>query len=156
MAEMENWSQRLKKWITSRPKLNMDESTTWFLLAFVWAHGLTIDELDFQFSGISLRPSTSLLVLIVILFCLLMATMLIIEPLLPRKLRRWTKVVRHSGVYKVVRLSSMIPAFILGWLAGFTMIIDTVPELSWLITVVFFVGLGIFLVLVVRMALARA
>ena len=156
MAEMKSLPQRLKTWITSRPKLNMNESTTWFLLVFVWAHGLTIDELDFQFSGISPQPSTSLLVLIVILFCLVMATMLTMEPLLPCKLRRRTKLVRHSGVYRGVLLGSMIPAFVLGWLAGFNMIIDTVPELSWLISVVFFVGFGIFIVLVVRMVLGRA
>ena len=85
-----------------------------------------------------------------------MAVMLIMEPLLPRKLRRRAKVVRHSGVYLGVRLGSMVLAFVLAWLAGFNMIMDTVPELSWLKIVIFLVGFGIFLVLLVRMALARA
>ena len=86
MAIATNLAQRLKTWITSRPKLDIDESITWFLLAFAWAHGLTIDELDFEFSGVFPRPSTSLVVLTITLFCLLMAAMLTMEPLLPRKL----------------------------------------------------------------------
>ena len=150
MTIARNLTQRVQQWVRDRPKLDMEESVTWFLLVFLWAHGLTIDELDFEFSGIFPRPSTSLVVLVVILFCLLMAVMLVMEPLLPHKLRRWTRVFRYSGWYQGVRLGSIVPGFVLGWITGFTMIITTVPELWWLINAIFFIGFGIFLVLLVR------
>ena len=43
--------RRLKDWVKSRPQLDVEESATWFLLLFIYAHGLTKDGLGIRWSG---------------------------------------------------------------------------------------------------------
>ena len=41
-------ARTLKNWLRSRPRLEIEESATWFLLLFVYAHGLTTDGLGWS------------------------------------------------------------------------------------------------------------
>ena len=154
MAVARNLAHRITTWITSRPKLDMDESVTWFLLVFVYALGVNGGEPSIEFSGI--RPQLSLpqLNLAMMFACLVISSMILIEPLLPYRMRIKAKDLRCSNVYKYVRGWSMFVAFTLGWLGGFTLIISTFPELSWMIMLIFFMGFGISMMLLVRIPLA--
>lgn len=153
MAEMESRPQGWMGRIKSRLKLDIDESVTWFLLVFVYMVGFTFDEVKFEFSGIFPIPSTSLMILIVILFCLVMSVMLLIEPLLPPKLHTWVKSGRISYPVQYLRGLSILIAFIVGWPAGLNILGDKLADLWWVRTVIVFTGIGISLVLLVRVAL---
>ena len=143
-----------KVWVTSRPKLDIEESVTWFLFSLVYALSLSSDELGLKFSGIIPQLSAPLLSLAMVFLSLVVSVLILIEPLLPSELHRWTKAARTSYPGQYLRQFSMWLAFILGWLAGFNMISDVVPELSWLTAVIGYMGIGIFLVLLVKIALA--
>ena len=52
MAIAANLAGGLKAWVTSRPKLDIEESVTWFLFSLVYALGLSNGELGLKFSGI--------------------------------------------------------------------------------------------------------
>ena len=155
MAIEANLAGGLKAWVTSRPKLDIEESVTWFLFSLVYALSLSSDELGLKFSGIIPQLSAPLLSLAMVFLSLVVSVLILIEPLLPSELHRWTKAARTSYLGQYLRQFSMWLAFILGWLAGLNMISDAVPELSWLTTLIAYMGFGIFLVLLVRIALAR-
>ena len=48
MVKAAGLAHSLKDWLKSRPRLEIDESATWFLLLFVYAHGPTTDGLSFK------------------------------------------------------------------------------------------------------------
>ena len=149
-------AQRLKSWVMSRPNLDVDEGATWFLFSFVYALGLSSGELGIKFSGIIPQLSVPQVNLAMVFLCLALSIIIFVEPLLPSRMSTWTKNFRRSSGYgyQYLRRWSMFIAFILGWLAGFTMITNAVPELSWLTAVIGYMGIGIFLVLLVRISLA--
>lgn len=144
----------LKAWVTCRPKLDIDESVTWFLFSFVYALGLSNGEFGLKFSSILPQLSMPQVSLVMVFLCLVVSITIFVEPLLPSKMSAWTDNSRQSGWYQILRRSSMWFAFIFAWVAGLQMLSDTVPELSWLIAVIAYVGFGIFLVLGVRIVLA--
>ena len=147
-------AQRLKSWVVSRPNLDVDEGATWLLFSFVYALGVSSDDLGIEFSGILPQVSVSPVSLAMVFLCLVVSIIILIDPLLPSKISTWTENSRSAGWYQILRRWSMLFAFILGWLAGLNHLIDKLPELSWLTTLIAYMGFGIFLMLMVRIALA--
>ena len=142
----------LKAWLKSRPKLDIDESATWFLVLFVYTHGLTTD-LGFRFSGMIPQLTIPQVSLAMTLLCLAVSVMVLIEPLLPSKIRKWTKNTRSSYLGQYIRRISVLTAFILGLTTGFGLLVEKTPAHSWLISGVFYVGFLIFLVMAIKLAL---
>ena len=144
-------ARNLKDWIKSRPRLEIDESATWFLLLFAYAHGLTTDGLGFKTTGIIPQLTAPQLTLAMTLFCLFGSVVVLMEPLLPCKARTWTKAIRCSSPSQYIRRISVFFAFVLGMAAGFSLLIDKVPTLSWLIVSVAYLGFLIFVVMGVKL-----
>ena len=51
MGMVASLSRGLKAWLKSRPRLEIDQSATWFTWLSIYAHGLTADVLGFKMSG---------------------------------------------------------------------------------------------------------
>lgn len=79
-------ARKLKEWGKSRPQLDIEESATWFLLSFIYAHGLTTDELGFKWSGIIPEVTVPQASLVMALLCLAVSVVVLIEPVLPSKM----------------------------------------------------------------------
>ena len=88
MGTGESLTLKLKAWFKSRPKLDVGISATWFLLFFVYSHGLTMDDLslDFYMSGILPVLRIPPLNMVMALLCLIVSAVVLVEPLLPSKL----------------------------------------------------------------------
>ena len=151
MAMVANLPRGLKAWIT---KVEVDEGATWFLFSLVYALGLSNGELGLKFSGILPQISVPQASLAMVFLCLVVSIIILIDPLLPSKMSTWTECFRRSSWYQFLRQFSMLFAFILGWFAGLNLLIDKLPEFSWLTTLIAYMGFGIFLMLGVRIALA--
>ena len=144
-------ARKLKEWVKSRPQLDIEESATWFLLLFIYAHGLTTDELGFKWSGIIPEVTVPQASLVMALLCLAVSVVVLIEPVLPSKMRGWTKAIRCSGSGQYFRRFSILVAFILGMAAGFGILNEKVPTFSWLTGSVVYLGFVIFIVMAVKM-----
>lgn len=151
MSMMKGAARKLKEWVRSRPPLDVEESATWFLLLFIYAHGLTADGLGFRWSGIVPELTAPQLSLVMALLCFAASVIVLIEPVLPSQLRERTIAARHSGPGQYFRRLSVWFAFILGLLAGFGLLVDKAPTLSWLIGPVFYLGFVIFIVMGIKM-----
>ena len=143
----------LKGWLKSRPRLEIEESATWFLLLFAYAHGLSEKGLGFQMTGIIPQLTAPQVTLAMALLCLIVSVVVLIEPLLPHRIRTWTKAARRSSSGQILRGISVFFAFVLGMTAGFSLLVDKVPTLSWLVSSVFYVGFVIFIVMEVKLIL---
>ena len=148
-----NMYRGLRAWLKSRPKLDVDESATWFLVLFVYAHGLTRDDLGFRFSGIIPQLTIPQVSLAMALLCLAVSVMVLIEPLLPSVMRKRMKCTRHSYIGQYIRRISILTAFILGLTTGLGLLAENAPAFSWLVEWVSYVGFVIFLVMAVKLAL---
>ena len=140
------------EWIKSRPKMDIEESATWFLLIFVYAHGLTKSELSFKWTEITpdiMIPQVNLAMVIV---CLIVSFVILIEPLLPYKTQTWTRAARNSAFGQILWRFNLLIAFIFGMVAGFSFIVETVPTFTWLRASALYVGFAIFIVLVIKLA----
>ena len=146
-------ARNLKEWIRSRPQLDVEESATWFLLLFIYAHGLTTDGLGFRWSGIIPELTAPQVSLAMAVLCFAASVVVFIEPVLPSKLRDWTTGVRRSGFGQYFRRLSIWFAFILGMTAGFGLLVDKIPTFSWLINSVFCLGFVIFILMGIKMVL---
>ena len=144
-------ARTLKNWLKSRPGLEIEESATWFLLLFVYAHGLTTDGLGFKMDGIIPQLTAPQVTLAMTLFCLTVSVVVLIEPLLPCKVRTWTTGARTSSFGQYLRGISIFFAFVLGMVAGFSLLGDKVPSMSWLIASVAYVGFLIFVLLGIKL-----
>lgn len=144
-------ARKLKEWVRSRPPLDVEESATWFLLLFIYAQGLTADGLGFRWSGIVPELTVPQLSLAMVVMCLAASVIVLIEPLLPSQLRERTICARRSGPGQHFRRLSVWFAFTFGLLAGFGILVDKAPTLSWLIGPVFYVGFVIFIVMGIKM-----
>ena len=145
-------ARSLKEWLKSRPRLEIDESATWFLLLFVYAYGLTTDGLGFKMAGLIPHLTAPQVSLAMVLFCLIVSLVVLVEPLLPCKIRRWEKAVRRSPQGQFLRGISVLFAFALGMVTGFSLLAEKVPTISWLIDPVAYVGFLIFIVMGIRLA----
>ena len=152
MAKAANLAGGLKARIMN---VEVDEGANWFLFSLVYALGLSNGELGLKFSGIIPQFSAPLVSLAMVFLCLVVSSIILIAPLLPSKMRTWTENSRSSGWYQILRQFSMLFAFILGWFAGLNLLNDKLSEFSWLTTLIAYMGFGIFLMLGVRIALAR-
>ncbi len=146
-------ARRLKGWLKSRPRLEIEESATWFLLLFAYAHGLSAEGLGLQVDRIIPQLTAPQVTLAMVLLCLVVSVLVLIEPLLPYKIRKWTKNARRSSSGRIIRGISVFFAFILGMAAGFNILVDKVPTLSWLISSVFYIGFVIFVVMEIKLIL---
>ena len=146
-----NQIRNLRDWLKSRPSLEIEESATWFILLFAYAYGLTTDGLGFKMAGIIPQVTAPQVSLAMALFCLLVSVVVLVEPLLPRKIRTWTKATRCSSLGQLVRGISVFFAFVLGMTSGFSLLLDKVPTFSWLISSVFYVGFVIFVVMEIKL-----
>ena len=144
-------AHKLNGWVKFRPQLEIEESATWFLLFFVYAHGLTADELGFEWSGIIPEVTAPQASLVLALLCLAASVVVLVEPLLPSKIRRRTIAIRRSGSGQYFRRFSVLLAFVLGMATGFGLLSEKAPALSWLTDSVVYVGFLIFIVMVVKM-----
>lgn len=141
----------LKSWLKSRPSLEIEESGTWFLLLFVYAQGLAAEGLGFKMEGIVPQVTAPQVTLAMTLFCLTVSIVVLVEPLLPCRIRSWTKGARTSPHGQYLRLLSVFLAFAFGMLAGINLLGDKVPTMSWLIESVVFVGSFIFVLLSIKL-----
>ncbi|MDE2838703.1 MAG: hypothetical protein OXL97_14545 [Chloroflexota bacterium] len=141
----------LKSWLKSRPSLEIEESATWFLLLFVYAQGLTAAGLGFKTDGIVPQATGPQVTLAMTLFCLTLSVLVLVEPLLPCRIRSWTKGARTSSAGQYLRLLSVFFAFVFGMLAGISLLADKVPTMSWLIESVVFVGFFIFVLMGIKL-----
>lgn len=154
MDIIDSLTHKLKTWFKNRPSLDVDGSATWFLLFFIYMHGLTDDfSFDFKWSGIMPVITIPHVSLIMAILCLVVSVLLLIEPLLPSKLRRWTQNMRQSFLWNYIYRLSVLTAFILGLLAGLNVLTEKLPNFSWLITSVVYVGFAIFLVMLSKLIL---
>ena len=144
-------ARTLKNWLKSRPRLEIEESATWFLLLFVYAHGLTTEGLGLEMVGIIPQLTAPQVTLAMTLFCLTVSVVVLIEPLLPCRIRSWTKGARTSSIGQYLRLLSVFFAFVLGMTAGFSLLADKVPTMSWLIASVAYVGFLIFVLMGIKL-----
>ena len=152
MEKAARLARSLKEWLKSRPRLEIDESATWFLLLFVHAYGLTTDGIGFNMAGLIPHLTAPQVSLVMVLFCLIVSLVVLVEPLLPCKLRRWEKAVRRSPQGQFLRGISVLFAFALGMVTGFSLLAEKVPTISWLIDPVAYVGFLIFIVMGIRLA----
>ena len=106
-------ARRLKDWVKSRPRLDIEESATWFLLIFICALGLTKDGLGFEWSGSIPQITAPQVSLAMVILCITVSVVVIIEPVLPYKAREWTKNRRHSALGQSIRYMGIFFAFIL-------------------------------------------
>ena len=136
-------AQGLKDWLKTRPRLEIEESATWFLLLFAYAHGLTADDLGFRMAGIIPQLTAPQFTLAMGLYCLIVSVVVLIEPLLPCEIRARTRRARCSSLGQYLRGISVFFAFVLGMATGFSLIVDRVPTLSWLLVPVAYVGIVI-------------
>ena len=144
-------ARRLKDWVKSLTTVDIEESATWFLLLLIYAHGLTKDDLGFRWSGVIPEITPPQVILVMVLLCLVVSAVVLIEPVLPSKMRKWTKDTRHSALGQYIRLIGVLFAFILGLMSGVSLLLDKVPTFSWLIVPLVCVGFAIFLLLVIRL-----
>ena len=84
-------ARSMKAWLKSRPRLEIEESATWFLLLFAYTHGLSAEGLGFQMAGIVPQLTAPQVSLAMALLCLVVSVVVLIEPLLPCRVRTWTK-----------------------------------------------------------------
>lgn len=145
---------RLKVWVKSRPQLDIEESATWFLLLFIYAYGLTKDDLGFDWWGFIPQITRPQVSIALVLLCLTASVVVIIEPLLPSKMSKWTRGVRQSALVRFIRYLGILFAFILGWTSGLGLLLDKVPSFSWLIIPVLFLGFAIFVLMMVKLSLS--
>ena len=152
MGMVKKMGRGLIGWAMSRPRLDIVESSTWFLLLFVYAHILTTDGPGFQRSGVIPQVTAPHLIgMAMILLCLFMSIVVLIEPLLPSNVRQWTKNRRCSVFGRILRLAGLFFAFILGLAGGFVTLVENAPSYSWLITSVAVVGFVIFVLLGIKL-----
>lgn len=123
-------ARSLKAWLQSRPRLEIEESATWFLLLFAYTHGLSAEGLGFQMAGIVPQLTAPQVSFAMALLCLVVSVVVLIEPLLPCRIRTWTKKTRRSSSGQALRGLSVFFAFVLGMTAGFSLLVDKVPTLS--------------------------
>ncbi|MCE2470170.1 MAG: hypothetical protein J4F32_06635 [Dehalococcoidia bacterium] len=145
-------AQEIKAWVKSRPKLEIEESVTWFLLIFVYAHAVDQDQLGFKFLGIIPQITAPQIGLAMLVLCLTASALILIEPLLPSKLWRWATGFRRSFL-QPIRLMSILFAFAFGLATGLGLLIEKVPTLSWLTNSAAVVGFVIFVILGIRFVL---
>ena len=144
---------RLKEWVKSRPRLDIEESTTWFLLLFIYAYGLTNDDLGFDWWGFIPQITRPQVSIALVLLCLTASVAVLIEPVLPCKMSKWTRGVRQSTPGRLIRYLGIFFAFILGWTSGIGLHADKVPSFSWLIVPVVLVGFVIVVLMMIKLFL---
>ena len=145
---------RLKEWVKSRPQLDIEESATWFLLLFIYAYGLTSDDLGFDWWGFIPQITRPQVSIALVLLCLIVSVVVLIEPVLPCKMSRWTRRARQSAWGRLIRYLGIFFAFLLGWTSGLGLLADKVPSFSWLIVPVVLVGFAIFVLMMVKLFLS--
>ena len=148
-----NQIRNLRDWLKSRPRLEIEESATWFILLFAYAYGLTTDGLGFKMAGIIPQVTAPQVSLAMALFGLIVSVVVLVEPLLPCKIRTWTKATRCSSFGQILQGISVFFAFVLGMTSGFSLLVDKVPTFSWLIGSVFYVGFVIFVVMEIKLVI---
>ena len=148
-----NQFRKLTNWLKGRPRLEIEESATWFLLLFIYVHSLTTNDLRFGWSGPIPQITASQVSFGMALLCLIVSAVVLIEPLLPCKIRTRTKAIRSSSFGHLIRGISVFVAFVLGMAAGFTLLVDKGPTYPWLITSVICLGFVIFVVMEIKLIL---
>ena len=153
MNTIASLTYKLNTWCKNRPKLDIDGSATWFLLLFIYMHGLSSDGFSFDFKWSGIMPVITIPQVSLIMVCLVVSALFLIEPLLPSKLRGWTKDMRQSFLWKYIYRLSVLTAFIIGLFNGLNVLTEKLPNFSWLITLIFYVGFVIFLVMCIKLIL---
>ena len=148
-----NLSKRFKAWVQCRPKVDIDESATWFLFLFLYAHGLAMDRLGLKFSGIFPVLSVPQMSLVMTFLCLVISVLILVEPLLPCKLRKRIQCARYSYFGQYIRHLSMLFAFILGLTSVLNLLSEKLSTFSWLTNSVAWVGIVILFVMLIRVTL---
>lgn len=148
-----NVTRRLKDWGRSRPRLDIEESATWFLLIFVFALGLSNEDLGFHWLGPIPQITAPQVSLAMVILCITVSIVVIFEPVLPYKMREWTRAQRHSALGQSVRYIGICFAFILGLPSGLGLLIEKAPSLALLISTVYYLGVVIVILMVIKLFL---
>ena len=127
----------------------------WFLLFFIYTHGLSVDDLgiDFYMWGIIPVLSVPWLNIVIAPLCLLIAVVVLLEPLLPPSAKRWSIATRNYPISRYVYQVNVLTAFVLGLFAGLAALIENLPTFSLLITSVAYVGFAIFIAMGIKLVL---
>ena len=134
-------------------QVDIGESATWFLLFFVYAYGLTTDELGIEWPRAFPLTNLSQASLILCLWCLGVSIVVLVEPWLPSGLQRCTTKFRHSTVGLCLRRASVLLAFVFGVGQGLAYLDKEVPTFSWLKNLADWLAVVIFIVMVINTVL---
>ena len=144
-------SRKLKAWFTPRPRLDIDESATWFILLFFYAQGLTADEPGFKMSGMLPQLIIPQLNFAMVILCLTISLAILVEPLLPSKIRSRVRTSRYLFLGRYIRKVSVWGAFALALMTGFGFLVEKVPASPWLIYVIYYTGFIIFIFIGIKL-----
>ena len=146
---------KFKAWFEDRPTLDVHVSATWFLLSFIYVQGVSMNDPSIEFTMSGLVPVFKMPVfsLAMCLVCLAISVVVLIEPLLPSKLWRWTTEKRHSNLWLYLYSFNVFTAYVLGFLGGIAELTEKLFHFPWLINLVSILGFCIFLVLMIKVIL---
>ena len=143
---------KMKTWSKDRPTLDIDVSATWFLLFFVYTSGLSMDDRWFEFHWSGILPVIKIptLNIIAALLCLVISIVVLVEPVMPSKLRDRTNAARNSTQWRAIFRINLLVAFTFGLVAGLVALIKNLPDYPLAIQLVAYLGFGIFLLMTVK------
>ena len=147
------FTEAVKSYLTSRPKLEIEASATWLLLLFVYMHGLTESEFEIHFDWSRIPPITKVpqLTVLMAITCLVISIVTLAYPLFPSLIRRRLESIRQSIVGQYLYRIGVLAAFILGLANGVDLLGKNFPAFAWLIEITLNLGIVIFTVMLVRL-----
>ena len=148
--------QTLKNWLGNRSSLDVNVSAVWFLMSFVYMQGLADGETGFQVGMSGLVPTLTIPYLngVMIGVCLVVATIILVEPLLPSGLSAKTIRTRKSPLGKYIFGLNVYTAFTIGFLSGVVTSVETFFHQPWLVNGISVLGFIIFLAMTIKLPLS--
>ena len=131
---------------------DVDVSAAWFLLFFVYMHGVSMDEPIFDFSWVGIMPviKVPLFNVVLAVICLAISAVVLIEPVLPFNWGSWTREKRQSAQWRTWFRGNVLLAFLVGLVTGLANLIEGLPTFFWPINAVAILGLCVYLGMVAK------
>ena len=150
-----NATFRLKNWFCNRPTPDANTSAVWFLTSFVYMQGISKEETGFSINRSGLVPVVDIPYadIVMVWVCLAIASVVLVEPVLPSALYRMTTRVRESVFYRAIFALNAFTAFTLGLLAGIVTSIEKLYDSPWIVNLIAVLGFCIFLAVSVKFTL---
>ena len=150
MKALKYLAHRLMAWFKD---VDMETATTWFLLSFVYLLGLSLDAPSVESSNAGILPALRIEMLNATFatLCLVIAAVVLLEPLFPSTLQERAKKVRAQPVWQYIYRFHLYVAFILGLMAGLGVLAENLPTFSWLINAIAYAGFVIIVAMPLKM-----